>query len=273
MRRAGAVVLAILAAATCGCQAAPDGALALPARTAALAVAPDNLATLWALTRAGTFRSPDGGHSWFRVAHLRPSSVTFTPSGSLVATSTTRLLVASASGSGGFRGSVPTPAPFVCVSSPWYLSGRVYALDTSGRLWHSHDGGRHWRRTPGRGLPAGATDLVAVRSHNGRPDILYVADGPGGVYASFDSGVRFRRVAEVDATAIAAAPSRPELLLIAGPGGLWASTDGGAERRRIAGVRGVQAVVYDPWNWRVAYAADAAGRMLRSFDGGFEWSR
>jgi photosystem II stability/assembly factor-like uncharacterized protein len=266
-----ALAVVALAVAACGCQAPPDGALATPGPATELAIAPDNLATLWAVTATGTFRSPDGGHSWYRVARLRADSVAFVPSGSLVATGGGRLIAASSSGSGGLHGGLSTPARFVWVSSPWYLSGRVYALDASGRLWHSHDGGRRWRRSPGRGLPAHARDLVAVESHHGRPDVLYAVAG-GGVYASYDSGARFRRVARVDATAIASTPARPGLLLVAGPGGLWNSTDGGRTLTLVRGVRGVRAIACDPWNWRVAFAATSAGQLLRSFDGGRTWS-
>jgi len=270
MRRALAVVLLALVA--CGCQAAADGALRLPGRTLQLQVAPDNLATLWAVTSAGTYRSPDGGHTWFRVARIRTGWVTFTPTGSLFADGSRELLLAAPSGSGGFHGRLRAPAPFLSVSSPWYLSGRVYALDSTGGLWHSHDGGRHWRRSPGHGLPAGASDLVAAASHRGKPDVLYVADGDGGVYASFDSGVRFQRVARVNATSVAATPAWFGLLLIAGPDGLYRSSDGGRTLKRIPGVHGVQSLALDPWNWRVAYATTTAGQLLRSFDGGEAWS-
>ncbi|HUZ84208.1 MAG TPA: hypothetical protein VMU66_05900 [Gaiellales bacterium] len=269
MRRAA--VVAALALAITGCQAPTDAALPAPGAGSALAVAPDNLATLWLVTPDGTFRSPDGGHSWFRIARLTSGSVAFTPAGALVAPGGRRLLLAATSGSGGLRGGIRTPAVLVSISSPWYLTGRVYGLDAAGRLWHSHDGGRHWRRSPGRGLPPGAVGMVAALWHRGRPDVLYVAAGRRGVWASFDSGASFRRVSAVDAVAVAATPARFGLLLVAGSSGLWRSTDAGAGMRRVAAGRGIGALALDPWNWRLAYAS-GGGDLLRSIDGGAHWS-
>lgn len=263
-----ALALSVLA----GCQAAADPAQHTPAAGSWIAIAPDNLATLWLIGPRGTYRSPDAGRSWYRVARLTSGSVAFTPAGSLVAPGGRVLLTASASGSGGFRGRLRTPVALRSLSSPWYLSGRLYALGPGGRLWHSHDGGRSWRRSPGRGLPAATLELCAALRHAGKPDVLYAAAGRDGLWASFDSGASFRRMSMLDVTAVAATPAWFGELLAGGPGGLWLSSDAGAHLRRVSGVRGVTALAIDPWNRRIAYAATASGLLLSSVDGGGRFS-
>ena len=272
MRRLGAVAMAAAVALGAGCQAAADPALRTPATGSWLAIAPDNLATLWLVSPRGTYRSPDGGHSWYRVARLTSGSVAFTPAGSLFAPGGRVLLSAASSGSGGFRGHLRAPVALHSLTSPWYLSGRVYALDAGGRLWHSHDGGRSWRRSPCQGLPAATLELSAALRHSGKPDVLYAAAGRAGLWVSFDSGASFRRVSALDVTSVAATPAWFGELLAAGPGGLWLSANAGAHLRRVDGVRGVTALAIDPWNRRIAYAATAGGMLLRSVDGGGRFS-
>ena len=272
MRRLAAAAVLAAAALGAGCQASADPALRTPGTGSWLAIAPDNLATLWLIGPGGTYRSPDGGHSWYRVARLASGSVAFTPAGSLFAPGGRVLLAASASGSGGFRAHLRTPVALHSLTSPWYLSGRLYALDGGGGLWHSHDGGRSWRRSPGRGLPAGTIELCAALRHNGEPDVVYAAAGHEGLWVSFDSGASFRRVSARDVTSVAATPAWFGEVLVAGPNGVWLSSDAGASLRRVAGVDGVTALAIDPWNRRIAFAATAGGMLLVSVDGGGRFS-
>jgi hypothetical protein len=41
---------------------------------------------------------------------------------------------------------------------------------------------------------------------------------------------------------------------------------------RVETTTGVRAIAFDLRNWRLAYAATAAGRLLRSDDGGSTWA-
>ena len=178
-------------------------------------------------------------------------------------------------GVGGFGGARlaerPLARSIIAVSSPYYRTNRLYGLDQSGRLWLSVRHGRQWAKLRAAGLPGGCTAVSAVRGDPLRPDVVYVACGPQGLWKSTDFGASFTRLANApDATSLATTTDDNARLLAAAPDGLHLSMNGGRTFRRVAHVAGVSAVAFDLRNYLVAYAS--AGRtLLRSADGGVTW--
>jgi hypothetical protein len=267
------VAAAVLALLGGGCWPAGESSVELPpGRALALAVAPDFAGTIWVTTGGRPFRSRNGGHGWGRVTG---------PKAGMLAVGFTRgksLLV----GRGGYQkgyfggGPVsdpkPTPATFVSVTSPYYRTDRLYALDTRGRLWVSVVAGRRWSRLSARGLPPTARAVSAVRDDVTEPDTIYVAAGADGLWRSRDDGGSFTRVGAAggldDVRSVATTTARPTLVL-AGGSAILRSDDGGRTFRRVGPA--VDALVLDIRNWRVAFAATREGRLLRSIDGGQSW--
>ena len=264
-----AVALAMLCAACTPRAGEPP--VTMPATASALAIAPDFSGTIWAATGRRVYRSHDGGHTW----QLVPGRGGATG----VAFLSTRVVTVGPGGvqSGGFgTAALPRPepvvAPLAAVASPYYRTNRLYALDSSGRLWVSVRNAARWGRLRAAGLPTGAVAVAAVRGDVHLPDVIYVACGANGLWRSGDFGATFRRLpALTDATAIATTTDQQRRLLVAAPQGIELSTNAGRSFTRVASVVGVRAVAFDLRNWRLAYAATADGRLLRSDDGGLTW--
>jgi len=264
-----AVALAMLCAACTPRAGEPP--VTMPATASALAIAPDFSGTIWAATGRRVYRSHDGGHTW----QLVPGRGGATG----VAFLSTRVVTVGPGGvqSGGFgTAALPRPepvvAPLAAVASPYYRTNRLYALDSSGRLWVSVRNAARWGRLRAAGLPTGAVAVAAVRGDVHLPDVIYVACGANGLWRSGDFGATFRRLpALTDATAIATTTDQQRRLLVAAPQGIELSTNAGRSFTRVASVAGVRAIAFDLRNWRLAYAATADGRLLRSDDGGLTW--
>jgi photosystem II stability/assembly factor-like uncharacterized protein len=172
----------------------------------------------------------------------------------------------------GLRPMASPPANLVAVSSPFYQTNRLYALDSGGALWVSVTGGRTWSPVRARGLPAGAAAISARRAATDDPDWLFVAAGTAGLWRSHDFGASFRRLPGIaDATAVATTPHDATRVLVAGPAGLWLSTDNGAGFRKVLDRSGITAIALDTRNWKNGSATLRDGRMRRSDDGGDTW--
>jgi hypothetical protein len=263
-----AAAVAVLAA---GCAAAGEPPLRLPRPARQIAVAPDNPGTLWAATAGGSFVSSDGGHRWRRVRASPPAArLAFLRKRMLVVDGRRASVVE-------FGGSPPTPvrrppASFRAVTSPYYVSDRLYALDGGGRLWLSVNAGGSWVRLRAAGLPAGGIVVAARRGKTSLPDAVFVAAGPAGLWVSRDFGGSFHRVPGIaDATGVATTTHDATRVLVATPQGLELSTDDGRSFRRVLTAPDITAVALDTRNWRNAFAATAAGVLLRSDDGGATW--
>jgi photosystem II stability/assembly factor-like uncharacterized protein len=115
--------------------------------------------------------------------------------------------------------------------------------------------------------------VSAVRGDVTRHDTIYVAAGRAGLWRSRDDGASFTRVHAADAladvTTVATTTARPQLVL-AGGSAILRSDDGGRSFRRVGPA--ATALACDIRNWRIAFAATADGRLLRSIDGGVSWS-
>jgi photosystem II stability/assembly factor-like uncharacterized protein len=263
------VCIAIFAALVTACGQASEPPVAIPARATALAIAPDYAGTIWATSGPRVYRSRDGGHTWRGMAHTGGLGVAFLEKQVV-------LVDGLHVGVGGFGGARlaerPLARSIIAVSSPYYRTNRLYGLDQSGRLWLSVRHGRQWAKLRAAGLPGGCTAVSAVRGDPLRPDVVYVACGPQGLWKSTDFGASFTRLANAppDATSLATTTDDNARLLAAAPDGLHLSTNGGRTFRRVAHVAGVSAVAFDLRNYLVAYAS--AGRtLLRSADGGVTW--
>jgi photosystem II stability/assembly factor-like uncharacterized protein len=243
----------------------------MPATASALAIAPDFAGTIWAATGRRVYRSRDGGHTWRRVPGRGGATG--------VAFLSTRVVTVGPRGvqTGGFGAAVlarprPASAPLRAVVSPYYRTNRLYAVDTSGRLWVSVRNAQRWARLRAAGLPHGAVAVAAFRDDVHRPDVIYVACGTAGLWRSADFGATFHRVRGVgDASAVAVTTDDQRLVLVASPAGIQLSRNTGRSFTRVAATAGVRAIAFDLRDWRLAYAAAANGRLLRSDDGGRTW--
>jgi ligand-binding sensor domain-containing protein len=240
----------------------------MPAGARALAVAPDFAGTIWAPNGHGAFRSPDGGHSWQRVRDSTGAmSVAFSESHAYV-------IVPGGARIGDYGGKalaqgLPTPAPFVSVSSPYHRTNRFYALDADGGLWLSINQGRRWQRLRAQGLPPNGVTVSSVRDLITMPDIVYVCTTQG-LYRSLDDGASFQAVGGIaDPRMAAMTTDDQDLVLVAAGDGLYRSVDRGAHFSKVSDAVAT-AVAFDPRNHRLAYAA-VGDRLLRSTDAGATW--
>ena len=264
-----ALALALLCAACT--PRAGERPVTMPTSASGLAIAPDFAGTIWAATGRRVYRSRDGGHTWLLVpGRGGATGVAFLST--RVITVGRRGVQVGGFGAAALPGPHPAPVPLVAVASPYYRTNRLYSVDSSGRLWVSVRNAARWARLRAAGLPTGAVADAAVRGDVHVPDVIYVACGANGLWRSRDFGATFVRLpALADATAIAATTDQQRRLLAASPTGIELSTNAGRSFTRVASVRGVRAVAFDLRNWRLAYAATADGRLLRSDDGGATW--
>lgn len=255
-----------------GCGSASEPPVELPAQAVSIGVAPDNYGTLWAVTAAGAFRSQDGGHDWRRVVGA--------PGGGSVTFANKRTLLTDPDGlaSASFGGTAVRqvrrpPAPLVAVSSPFYQTNRIYALDDRGRLWLSATAGDRWVQVRAIGLPPGGRAITARRASEVKPDTIYVAAGDRGLWVSRNFGTTFQRVPGVSqATEVATTPHDATRVLVADPSGLLLSTNDSRSFRRVLRLPGITAIALDTRNWKNGFAATAGGKLLRSDDGGASWT-
>jgi hypothetical protein len=268
-RRDLSIACALAAAAiasACGSAPAP---LAAPGEVRSLAVAPDYAGTVWLVTSTGAVRSTTGGHRWDRISGGRGVRAVAFADEYTVTAGRRGIRLGSF---GGARLFAPRrgPASFVALASPYHNTDRVYALDSAGGLWVSVRRAKGWQRLRAAGLPPGVVALAARRGSPALPDVIYAAAGGGGLWRSADFGASFHRVAAVrQAFSVATTTADPLRVLVATPR-LMLSADDGQTFEPVGPA--VEAVAFDPRNWRVAFAA-AGGRLLRSADGGVTWGR
>ena len=190
----GAAAAVLVAAFACaGCAKSAESPVAMPGRAVEVTVAPDSYGTLWMTTTARAYRSQDGGNSW------RP--VSGSAGGGSVAFSVKHAYLFGPRGArvGSFAGPFVRRAPepprmFVAVTSPYYRTHRLYALDQTGGIWMSPNSGTAWSQLRAAGLPSQGVALAARRQSYDQPDVIYVADGAAGLWKSTNFGATFRRV-------------------------------------------------------------------------------
>jgi photosystem II stability/assembly factor-like uncharacterized protein len=270
----GAAAAVLAAAFVCaGCAKSAESPVAMPGRAAEVTVAPDNYGTLWVTTTARAYRSQDGGDSW------RP--VSGSAGGGSIAFSAKHAYLYGPRGArvgpfaGPFVRRAPSPPrPLVAVTSPYYLTHRLYGLDAHGGLWMSPNSGRTWSRLRAAGLPSQAVALAARRENYDQPDVIYVAEGAAGLWKSTDFGATFRRVAGLAwADGVATTFHDANRVLVSDPAGLLLSTTDGSSFRRVLRDPGITAVALDSRNDQNGFAATSGDQLLRSSDGGVSWTR
>ena len=268
--RAFALIVALMVA---GCTPrSGEPSVTMPATASGLAIAPDFSGTIWAATGKRVYRSHDGGHSWRLVPGRGGATGVAFLSTHVVAVGP-RGVQTGGFGAASLRSPRRVAAPLVAVASPYYRTNRLYALDAQGGLWVSVRNAARWARLRAAGLPAGAVAIAAIRGDVHRPDAIYVACGAAGLWRSHDFGATFQRIPRAgQATAVAATTDDQRLLLVASPRGIELSRNRGRTFIHASSVGGVRAIAFDLRNWRLAYAATSAGRLLRSDDGGRTWT-
>jgi hypothetical protein len=140
---------------------------------------------------------------------------------------------------------------------------RVYGYDgTQGRLMVSADGGHQWaQRTP----PAALFDL-AIDPRD--PDHIVVSSERG-IFASTTAGKAWRPLRD-DTAGLLAWPAADRLYLIDGKGQVEHNSNGGQQWQATGSIGG-QPVAFIAHESEL-YAALADSRVLRSTDGGANWT-
>jgi photosystem II stability/assembly factor-like uncharacterized protein len=210
---------------------------------------------LWAGTRAGVFRSLDGGLRWQPANGDLPRD---TPDG----------------GSWIMALAVPPVGP-----------RRVYASALLGGVFASADGGRTWQPR-NEGLVGSHAEILLA--HPNVPELVY-ATTAAGIFRSENSGEAWTRlpsfpttVAATSVTSLALDPESPRTLWVGLAQTLMFTADAGVTWSHVApglfANQFVDAIAVDPANGRdvwvaTASLADGTSALWRSRDGGITWQR
>ncbi len=207
----------------------------------------------------GVFKTTDGGKSWRKVLYLGPgigiSDLAINPKNP-------QILYAA-----GYR----------FRRTPWHYSDGG-AADA---IYKTRDGGRHWRRLTGHGLPGGAMGRIGLAVAPSRPRVVYAVMGShaGVVWRSGDGGRNWKLVSsddEVDArpfyfSHLAVSPRDPNRVFALSMY-LMESSDGGRHFHAIAKQDHVDnhAIWISPGGRRILEGNDGGAMLSR--DGGRTWS-
>jgi photosystem II stability/assembly factor-like uncharacterized protein len=158
----------------------------------------------------------------------------------------------------------------------------VFLGTSTGTIFHSVDGGRHWRRFAHLG---GGTsyviDHIVVDPLNS--DHIYVAawslesHRAGELFTSSDAGKTWRITLAMHGKSIRAfslAPSDPRVIILGALDGVFRSRDGGRRWQKISlsshSIRNVESIAIDPENPDVIYAG-TWHLAWKTMDGGMSW--
>src|SRR5579872_7103817 len=198
----------------------------------------------------GVYRSNDGGAHWDRVLFADENT-----------------------GCSGL--SMDTRNPNVLVAGMWQAEMHTWGMASGGPssgIWISRDGGSHWTRIMGHGLPrspVGKIDVAIAPTDSDRIYALIQTSDQGSVWRSDDSGNSWRVVNWDRALIgragyyirIAVSPANEDEILIANSS-FYRSVDGGETFRRVPWGGDNHDIWFDPKNAdRIALTDDAGLRV------------
>ena len=154
-------------------------------------------------------------------------------------------------------------------------SDRLYALVVGHGSLRSGDGGRTWESL-GSGLPS---DMTALASAGGTPEVLYASSGRSGVLRSADGGANWSRTSTVPGSrgvlTLAVDPTAPQTVYAGTEEGLFKTTDSGRTWALLpVPARNVMALAVSPSDPNVLLTIaveNRRGLVFRSEDGGRSW--
>lgn len=230
----------------------------------ALSTNPDLAGVIYATTATGLVRSDDAGLSWHPVGSGLPAT--------------------------------PLDAVAVAAHDPQTL----YVAVRGDGLWQSKDGGKSWDFAMDRPLVDKAEvdvqALASVGSLSGMGGYWVYAGTSKGILKVPDCFCRWStlestgamavsmgaakpapidptlRLPHLSVTSLALAPSVPEVLFAGLPSGIWKTKDSGATWVLVSAALAAPILAVDPADPNHVVAADAAGAMLSSRDGGATWA-
>lgn len=243
------------------------------------------LPTLYAGTRAGVYRSVDGGESWTAnntgLADAAVLALALGPGGILY----------TGTPSGVFKGTTDGSVPWRAVGAASMGSvnaiaidpldsNTLYAASATGGVFKSADGGGSWVQR-NQGLTS--TDIRSILVHPANGNLLY-AGGVGVLFKSSDGGGSWMpidlgsldNVTNPLPNALVKAIIGPAggSVYVGGAAGIYKSVDQGkgwtAMTTRLP-IKGVQALVVDPNRPAIIYAALSEAGIYNSLDGGGSW--
>ena len=157
-------------------------------------------------------------------------------------------------------------ALLLCLAScAWSIDPSLY----DGMKWRLLGPFRGGKATGASGIP-------------GNPAVYYFGTAGSGVWKTIDGGQVWTCVSDSvrlqGIGAVAVAPSRPDTVYVGATGGqtagLYRSVDGGGHWDRVAANgQGVSSIAIDPKNADVVLAAATGGGVLRTQDGGNNWTK
>jgi photosystem II stability/assembly factor-like uncharacterized protein len=153
----------------------------------------------------------------------------------------------------------------------------IVAAKNSGSLYRTADGGRTWTLSSTPGAFNFAANMRIAFPTASRVYLVQSRGGPG-LYRSDDGGRSFKRMQDGPNkrfAAIAVDPRDPDHLFLGSRdqnAGLWESTDGGATIVNLVPSGDFAALAIDSRNAQAIYAAEVAGHVQRSLDGGKTWT-
>jgi len=241
--------------------------------------------TLYAGTRGGFYRSVDGGDSWL------PHNTGLTMPAILSLAQGSGGLLYAGTPAGIFKGVADGSANWVSIGVPAMGSvtsiavdpvdaQTIYATSATGGIFKSTDGGTTWS-TINQGLTT--TDIRSILVHPKNKNLIY-AGGVGTLFQSTDGGGRWTPIdlGSLDnvanplptASVKSIISGSNGILYSGGSAGVFKSVDQGKSwtlmNTRLASGE-VQALVTDPSQPGVVYAAIAGFGIYKSLDGGGSW--
>ena len=222
----------------------------------ALAIDPQNPATLYAGTGRGLFKSQDGGASWNAAGAGLPTHTVSTETPAI-----NRLVID------------PQHGNTIYAVGDYYsdIGGGILVFTT--RVFKTTDAGANWNAltVPSSG-PTNSISTLVIDPQ--KPTTLYaVQSGPPALTKSTDGGATWSTVsATIAVSTLAIDPQNSTTLYAATVSGLLKSTDGGtswtAAQSGLPG--GIVLLVIDPQHPGTVYATGSGG-LFKTTDGGANW--